>query len=73
MSTPAPGETEAEQTTRALRHDLLTPVNAVMGLSQLLLDEADGPLTAEQRHQIELIRDAAGSLTGLIQTRLAPR
>jgi len=65
------GDTAAEQLARGLRHDLLTPVNAVTGLSQLLLDEVDGPLTQEQRVQVELIRDAAQSLTALIQTRLA--
>jgi len=73
MPTHEPGETEAEQLASSLRHDLLTPVNAVMGLSQLLLDEMDGPLTREQKVQVELIRDAAKSLTDLIRTRLAKR
>jgi signal transduction histidine kinase len=55
---------------RELRHDLRTPVNAVLGLSQLLLDEIDGPLGAEQRLQVQLIQDAARSLSTMIDTHL---
>lgn len=61
-----------EGTMRELRHDLRTPVNAVLGLSQLLLEEVDGPLTDEQRVQVQLIHDAARSLAGMIDTRLTP-
>ncbi len=59
-----------EDTKRELRHDLRTPVNAVMGLSQLLLEELDGPLSSEQRVQVQLIHDAAHSLADMIDTKL---
>jgi adenylate cyclase len=72
MDTHELTNSESEQTRRDLRHDLRTPVNAVLGLSQLLLEEIDGPLSSEQRVQIQLIQDAARSLAGLIDTRLAP-
>ncbi len=62
---------DLERIKSELRHDLRTPMSAIMGLSQLLLDELDGPLTPEQRHQIQLIYDAAGSLDRIINTRLA--
>ncbi len=39
-------------------HELRTPLNAVIGFSTLLLSEAAGPLTDEQRKQLKLILDA---------------
>jgi signal transduction histidine kinase len=57
---------------RELRHDLRTPVNAVLGLCQILLAEVDGPLGDEQRRQVQHIREAARSMAGLIDDRLAP-
>lgn len=52
----------------SLSHELRTPLNAVIGFSELLADEASGPLTARQRqyvqyvltsarHQLQLIND----------------
>ncbi len=55
---------------RVLRHDLRSPVSAVLGLSQMLLDELDGPLTDEQRHQVHLIHQAAETLVTIIDERL---
>jgi signal transduction histidine kinase len=64
-------------------HELRTPVNAVIGLTRLLLDPAAESLTGEQRHQISLIADAGETLLSLVgelldmakaeQGRLAPR
>ncbi|TYB47919.1 sensor histidine kinase [Actinomadura chibensis] len=64
-------------------HELRTPVNAVIGLTRLLLDPAAESLTGEQRHQISLIADAGQTLLSLVgelldmakaeQGRLAPR
>ncbi|CNE48378.1 signal transduction histidine kinase [Mycobacterium tuberculosis] len=64
-------------------HELRTPVNAVIGLTRLLLDPAAEPLAEEQRHQISLIADAGETLLSLVnelldmakaeQGRLAPR
>lgn len=63
-------DTRLAQALRELRHDLRTPVNAVMGLSRLLLDEVDGPLTPEQRVQVELIQRSAHDLAAMLETRL---
>ncbi len=61
---------DIETIKRSLRHDLRTPVNAVLGLTRLLLDEVDGPLTSEQRLQVDLIRSAASDLSAMIDSRL---
>src|SRR4029453_16654108 len=37
-------------------HELRAPVTAVIGLARLLDDTSSDPLTADQAHQIELIR-----------------
>jgi signal transduction histidine kinase len=71
MSEPASTHADQERARSEFRHDLRNPVNAVLGLSDLLLAEIDGPLTAHQRIQVQLIRDAAQSLSELIDTRLA--
>ena len=40
-------------------HEFRTPLNAILGLSRILLDRLDGPLTDEQEKQVLLIRKAA--------------
>ncbi len=62
---------ELEQAKSLLRHDLRTPMSAVLGLTQMLMDELDGPLNTEQRVQVEMIHRAATSMMQLIETRLA--
>ncbi len=47
-------------------HELRSPLNSVIGLSRLLLDDESEPLTADQRNQIELIRDSGGLLLTLV-------
>jgi signal transduction histidine kinase len=47
-------------------HELKTPINAIASLSALLAREADGPLSQEQRHQVELIASAAQSLGSVV-------
>ena len=51
-------------------HEFRTPLHAMLGLSQLLLDEADGPLTAEQRKQISFIRQGAEQLSEMVNDLL---
>ncbi|NKZ04205.1 ATP-binding response regulator [Actinomadura latina] len=53
-----------------ISHELRTPVNAVIGLTRLLLDPAADPLTGEQRQQITLIRDTGGTLLSLVNELL---
>jgi signal transduction histidine kinase len=40
-------------------HEFRTPLNAILGLSRVLLDRLDGPLTDEQQKQVLFIRKAA--------------
>ncbi|MFR9805258.1 ATP-binding protein [Pseudonocardia sp. RS010] len=51
-------------------HELRTPLNSVLGISRLLLDPAGGALDPEQRHQVELIRDAGAMLLSLVNELL---
>jgi signal transduction histidine kinase/ActR/RegA family two-component response regulator len=40
-------------------HEFRTPLNSILGLSRILLDRLDGPLSNEQEKQVLLIRKAA--------------
>lgn len=51
-------------------HEFRTPINAVLALSQLLLDRTDGDLTPEQEKQVRFIHRAAEELTELINDLL---
>jgi signal transduction histidine kinase len=54
----------------SISHELRTPLNAIHNLTRLLLDRMDGELTAGQEHQVRLIRDAAASLTDIVNDLL---
>ncbi|HEX6999040.1 MAG TPA: ATP-binding protein [Gammaproteobacteria bacterium] len=47
-------------------HEFRTPLSSIAALSRLLLEEHDGPLTAEQAKQVRLIRDGAVELLELV-------
>ncbi len=47
-----------------MSHDIRTPMNAIMGMSEMLLDDAS--LKPSQREYAELIQSAAQTLLGLI-------
>ena len=51
-------------------HELRTPLASVLNLSRLLLDRTDGPLTAEQELQVQLIRRSTESVTELVNDLL---
>jgi signal transduction histidine kinase len=53
-----------------MSHEFRTPLNSIRALSQLLLDRADGDLTAEQEMQVSLVRRAADDLTELVNDLL---
>jgi signal transduction histidine kinase len=49
-----------------MSHEFRTPLNSVIALTRLLLDRIDGELTAEQEHQISLVRRSALGLLELV-------
>jgi signal transduction histidine kinase/CheY-like chemotaxis protein len=53
-----------------MSHEFRTPLNSIRAFSKLLLDRADGPLTAEQELQIGYIRKGADGLAELVDDLL---
>ena len=51
-------------------HEFRTPLNAIIGLSKLLLNGTDGPLTAEQQKQVGFILRSCESLVELVNDLL---
>ena len=49
-----------------LGHDVRTPLHAILSLSEVLLRETSGPLTAEQAKQVRIIRRNARSLQAML-------
>ncbi len=49
-----------------MSHELRTPLNSIIGFTGIILQELAGPLTAEQRKQLEMVRDSARHLLALI-------
>ncbi|MFO0571316.1 MAG: HAMP domain-containing sensor histidine kinase [Polyangiaceae bacterium] len=50
----------------ALSHELRTPLNAILGFADVLLAEVDGPLSAEARENLEVVRSSGQHLRELI-------
>lgn len=48
-------------------HDLRTPLNAVLGFSQLIPERPGSALTVQQQHDLQLIRDAAQHQLRLVE------
>ncbi len=53
-----------------MSHEFRTPLNAILSLSQLLLERLDGELNAEQEKQVTFIRTSAQSLSQLVNDLL---
>lgn len=53
-----------------MSHEFRTPLNSIISLTQILLAEADGPLTDEQRKQVTFIRSSARSLFDMVNDLL---
>jgi signal transduction histidine kinase/CheY-like chemotaxis protein len=51
-------------------HEFRTPLHTILGLSSILLDASDGPLTEEQRKQVRYIRTSAEELQQLVNDLL---
>jgi signal transduction histidine kinase/CheY-like chemotaxis protein len=54
----------------SVSHEFRTPLHSILGLSRLLLEESDGPLSEEQRTQVSFIRSSAEELSTMIQDML---
>ncbi|HMF30927.1 MAG TPA: histidine kinase dimerization/phospho-acceptor domain-containing protein [Candidatus Lokiarchaeia archaeon] len=71
---PTPEEGFHDKFSRAshLSHDLLTPLNAILGFAEILLDGVGGPVTREQKEMLEAIRQGGEKLreclTALLDT-----
>jgi signal transduction histidine kinase/CheY-like chemotaxis protein len=53
-----------------MSHEFRTPLNSMLALSRLLLEDAERPLGPEQRRQVGYIRQAADDLTELVNDLL---
>jgi len=51
-------------------HEFRTPLNSIRGLTRLLLDRVDGPLSDEQEKQVRFIRRAADDLSSMVDDLL---
>jgi PAS domain S-box-containing protein len=49
-----------------MSHELRTPLNSIIGFTGIILQELAGPLTGEQRKQLEMVRASARHLLALI-------
>ncbi|HYC32922.1 MAG TPA: ATP-binding protein [Gemmatimonadales bacterium] len=53
-----------------MSHELRTPLNSILNICRLLLDRLDGPLNQEQERQVRFVRNAATSLTEMVNDLL---
>jgi signal transduction histidine kinase len=61
-------EIDRERTTflATVSHELRSPLNAILGFSDVLLSEVDGPLVGEAREEVAIIKQSGLHLLGLI-------
>ncbi len=50
----------------AVSHELRSPLNAILGFADILVTEVDGPLSSEEREEVEQIRGSGKHLLDLI-------
>ena len=49
-----------------MSHELRTPLNSIIGFTGIILQELAGPINAEQRKQLEMVRESSRHLLALI-------
>lgn len=59
-------ERERSDFLAALSHELRTPLNVILGFADVLLSEVDGPLSAEARENLTVVRQSGSHLRSLI-------
>lgn len=50
----------------AVSHELRSPLNAILGFADILMEEVDGPLSASAKEEVDQIRGSGAHLLGLI-------
>jgi len=65
-----PAEADEVDYLMALRHEFRTPLNAVLGFSDVLLSEIDGTVNESQREDLEIIRGSGMRLKVLLDSAL---
>ena len=63
----AAADRDRAQFLAAVSHELRTPLNAVLGFADVLIKGVDGPLTEDQREEVQQIRDSGSHLNDLIE------
>jgi signal transduction histidine kinase len=53
-----------------ISHELRTPLNAILNITRLMLERSDGPLTEEQDRQVRFVRNAAMTLSEIVNDLL---
>jgi signal transduction histidine kinase len=53
-----------------MSHEFRTPLGSIVSIARILLDEMDGPLTTEQRKQVQFVRGSAQELTEMVNDLL---
>jgi len=64
--TPSSAQQELDQFLADMRHDLRTPLGAILGFSELLAEEKAGPLNDKQKRFLANIQNGARHLQQLI-------
>ncbi|MDF3982548.1 ATP-binding protein [Luteibacter sp. PPL554] len=53
-----------------MSHEFRTPLGSILSMTRLLTDEMDGPLTGEQRRQVDFVAGAARELSDMVDDLL---
>ena len=72
MSSPPPHSAPGSNPVAALRHDLRTPINHIVGYAEMLLEDLEGPDRGAQRDALQRAIAAAQDALKVISLVLAP-